>query len=79
MPAAIVEALPSLAAVLEYKLVNRDPLLVDVEADLIVDILPDAIQGHGTVDTVASLRHSGRRLDGRRCARPFGERNESLR
>jgi hypothetical protein len=44
MPPEIVEALPALTGPLEYKLVNRDLLLVDVGADLVVDVLHDAIQ-----------------------------------
>ena len=44
MPPELLDVLPSLPEVLEYKFVNRDLLLVDVEADLVVDILHDAIQ-----------------------------------
>ena len=39
----ILQALPDLRDPLEYRFVNRDLLLVDVDADLIVDILPEAI------------------------------------
>jgi hypothetical protein len=46
MPPEILEALPELPEALAYKLVNRDLLLVDVGADLIVDILDDAIERH---------------------------------
>jgi hypothetical protein len=40
----IVAALPALPEALEYTFVNRDLLLVDAGADLVVDILPRAIQ-----------------------------------
>ena len=43
MPPEILQALPELPDPLEYRFVNRDLLLVDVDADLIVDILPEAI------------------------------------
>jgi hypothetical protein len=46
MPPEILEALPAVPDVLEYRLVNRDLLLVDVGADLVVDVLHDAIQRH---------------------------------
>lgn len=46
MPPEILEALPALPEALEYRLVNRDLLLVDVGADLVVDVLHDAIQRH---------------------------------
>jgi hypothetical protein len=46
MPPEILAALPALPKALEYTFVNRDLLLVDVEADLVVDILPDALQRH---------------------------------
>lgn len=44
MPPEILAALPALPKVLEYMFVNRDLLLVDVDADLVVDSLPDAVQ-----------------------------------
>jgi len=44
-PPAILEALPFLPDPLEYKLVRRALVLVDVEADLVVDILPHALPG----------------------------------
>jgi hypothetical protein len=47
MPREILEALPELPDPLEYRFVNRDLLLADVDADLVVDILPDAVQRHG--------------------------------
>jgi hypothetical protein len=44
MAPEILEALPALPEALEYRLVHRDLLLVDVGADLVVDVLHDAIQ-----------------------------------
>jgi hypothetical protein len=43
---ALLAALPALPKALKYTLVNRDLLLMDAEADLVVDISPDAIQRH---------------------------------
>jgi hypothetical protein len=40
----LLEVLPVLPEALEYRLVHRDLLLVDVGADLVVDVLPHAIQ-----------------------------------
>jgi hypothetical protein len=42
-PPTILAALPPLPDTLEYKLVRRALLLVDVEANLVVDILPHAL------------------------------------
>jgi len=44
-PPAILAALPPLPDTLEYKFVSRALVLVDVEANLVVDILPDALPG----------------------------------
>jgi hypothetical protein len=44
MPPEILAELPALPAALEYTFVNRDLLLVDAGADLVIDVLPDAIQ-----------------------------------
>jgi hypothetical protein len=46
MPPEILAALPAIPSALEYTLVNRDLLLVDIEADLVIDVLPDAVQRH---------------------------------
>jgi hypothetical protein len=43
MPAAILTALPALPKPLEYTLVHRSLLIVDVDADLVVDVLADAV------------------------------------
>ena len=40
---ALVDALPALPDELEYRFVDRDLVIVDVHADLIVDILRDAL------------------------------------
>jgi hypothetical protein len=44
LPIEILNALPELPAGLEYTFVDRTLVLVDVDADLIVDILPDALR-----------------------------------
>ena len=44
MPSEILAALPALPNTLEYTFVNRDLLLVDADADLVIDVLPDAVQ-----------------------------------
>jgi hypothetical protein len=36
--------LPALPKALQYTFVNRDLLPVDADADLIVDVLPDAVR-----------------------------------
>ena len=43
MPADVIVALPALPDVLQYRFVGRDLVLVDIEADLIVDVLPRAL------------------------------------
>jgi len=43
MPAAITEALPDVPWPLQYRLVCRDLVLLDSDAGLIVDVLPDAL------------------------------------
>ena len=40
----VLEALPALPEELEYRMVGRDLVLVDVHADLVVDILRDAVR-----------------------------------
>lgn len=42
-PLALVQALPKLPEDVEYRLVGRDLVLWDVHADLIVDVLTDAV------------------------------------
>jgi hypothetical protein len=43
MPPDILNVLPPLPTELQYRLVDRDLVLVDLEADLVVDILPRAL------------------------------------
>ncbi len=43
MPGCVIAALPALPAELQYRFVGRDLVLVDIEARLIVDILPGAL------------------------------------
>ncbi len=44
VPACILEVLPPTPEVLEYRLVGRDLLLIDVGADLVVDVLRRAVE-----------------------------------
>lgn len=43
VPPVLLDALPALPVELQYRFIGRDLLLVDVEADLVVDILPNAL------------------------------------
>ena len=43
MPTAIIQALPEVPWPLQYRFVYHDLVLIDVDAGLIVDILPDAL------------------------------------
>jgi hypothetical protein len=43
VPPVLIIAVPALPAELQYRFIGRDLLLVDVEADLVVDILPNAL------------------------------------
>ena len=45
MPPSVLTALPPLPEALEYRFVNRNLLLLDVQANLIVDFMPAAIPG----------------------------------
>lgn len=45
MPAAMIDALPRVPYPLEYRFLAGDLLLLDVEAQLIVDVLPGALSG----------------------------------
>jgi hypothetical protein len=55
MPADLIEALPRLPGFLQYRFVDRDLVLVDVEAGLVVDILPRALVPPWTNRTRAAL------------------------
>jgi len=50
MVPCLLEALPPLPPELQYRLVGRDLVLIDVHASFIVDILRDALAEGGTVD-----------------------------
>ena len=43
VPPVLLEALPPLPVEMQYRFIGRDLLLVDVEADLVIDILPNAL------------------------------------
>ena len=45
MPAVLIDVLPKVPWPLEYRVVAGDLILLDVEAQLIVDVLPDALAG----------------------------------
>jgi hypothetical protein len=48
MPFVLLTALPVLPAGLQYRLIDHDLLLWDVDANLIVDVLPDALPRAGS-------------------------------
>ena len=43
MPPALLDRLPPLAPELQYRFIGRTLILLDVDADLVVDVLPDAL------------------------------------
>jgi hypothetical protein len=43
VPAPLIDALPALPAMLQYRFVGRDLVLVDIDASLIIDVLRDAV------------------------------------
>jgi hypothetical protein len=43
MPGCLLEVLPALPQGLQYRLVGRDLILLDLDANLVVDILPEAL------------------------------------
>jgi len=43
MPACVLSVLPLLPDLLQFRFVQRDLVLVDLSADLVVDVLPDAL------------------------------------
>lgn len=43
VPPMLIDALPALPVELQYRFIGRDLLLIDVEADLVVDTLPQAL------------------------------------
>lgn len=48
MPFVLLTALPALPAGIQYRLIDHDLLLWDVDANLIVDVLPDALPRAGS-------------------------------
>jgi hypothetical protein len=48
MPFVLLTALPELPAGIQYRLIDHDLLLWDVDANLIVDVLPDALPRAGS-------------------------------
>ena len=48
MPVALLIALPALPAGIQYRLIDHDLLLWDVNADVIIDVLPDALPRAGS-------------------------------
>ena len=48
MPFVLLAALPELPAGIQYRLIDHDLLLWDVDANLIVDVLPDALPRAGS-------------------------------
>ena len=43
MPPDILQVLPPLPEELQYRIVDHDLILIDMHADLVVDILPGAV------------------------------------
>jgi hypothetical protein len=57
MPPCLLRMLPALPIELHYRLVGRDLVLIDLHANLVVDILRDAVpSGHHATERIA--RHS---------------------
>jgi hypothetical protein len=54
MPADLLAALPRLPAGLEYRFVGADLALVDVDAGLIVDVLPDVLSRPYSMNSAGS-------------------------
>jgi hypothetical protein len=46
-PASILSLLPALPDELQYRFVGRDLVLVDIDANLVIDVLPDALVASG--------------------------------
>lgn len=49
MPTVLLHALPALPTDVEYRIVNHDLVLWDIHANLVIDFVPDALGGRGTV------------------------------
>ena len=50
MPMVLLQSLPTLPEDIEYRLIGRDLILWDSHADLIIDVLVDAVPAQGRVD-----------------------------
>jgi hypothetical protein len=48
MPFILLTALPALPTGIQYRLIDHDLLLWDVDANLIIDVLPDALPRAGS-------------------------------
>lgn len=48
MPVVLLHVLPVLPAAMQYRLIDHDLLLWDVDANLVVDVLPDALPRAGS-------------------------------
>lgn len=48
MPSVLLTALPAVPAGLQYRVIDHDLLLWDVDANLIIDVLPDALPRAGS-------------------------------
>ena len=65
MPYCILTALPVLPGELKYRFVERDLALVDINADLVVDVLPDALPAG---ESWTGIRYARGRASGLRRA-----------
>jgi hypothetical protein len=43
MPPCVLDALPALPDALQFRLVGRDLILIDLDANLVIDVLPEAL------------------------------------
>ena len=65
MPACVLSVLPLLPDLLQFRFVQRDLVLVDISADLVVDVLPDALP---PIESWKGVLYAGSPLSS--CARP---------
>lgn len=56
---SVLEALPPLPPELQYRIVRRDLVLIDVHASLVVDILPLAVGDAGSTDSPGATTDGG--------------------
>jgi hypothetical protein len=64
MPACVLSVLPLLPDLMQFRFVQRDLVLVDISADLVVDVLPDALPPS---ESRKGVRYAG----SSRCDRDF--------